>query len=194
MKREREKEEKAGTTFFNLDECVDILCLPVPSPYLVAKLLQLSKRIRFLVWRFLIEPAKGDYEWVDEFCEELWEHKNMGPFPPVPHDYAGYPLFVSPKIDNDRDSTSTYFIAKKLFGSVGSYLVTKRLATDNESPYDTIIEHEYYPLISRKRIFNWFIVARALSIRLDLIVQAQIKPILHSGGTILRTDNRLFIK
>lgn len=194
MKREIEEDTRAVTTFFNLDECIDILCLPVPSPCFVAKLLQLSKRIRFQLWKFLVEPEKGDYEWVHEFCHALWRHKNKRNCLPVPHDYAGYPLFVSPKFDNDRDCFTSYFVAKKLYGAISSYLVAKRVITENEPPYDVILEREHYQRMDRHRCFNWFIVARALNIRVDAIIQAQVKPIISSGGTIFCTDTELLIQ
>jgi hypothetical protein len=71
MKRQLEHTDE-GEAFFRHPDSVEILLLSVPSPTLVALLLQLSKETRRSVWDFLSNYHKCKYPFIDAFCEELW--------------------------------------------------------------------------------------------------------------------------
>lgn len=191
MKRERE--ETAVSIFFDLDECIEILCLPVPSPRFIAQLLQLSKRTRLLVWRFLINPEKGLHEWVEDFCHSLWQDTNKGPCKPIELDYAQYPVFVSPGLLPKEEET--YYVGQMVYKPKDMYLV----ADIFKCPDLPVTRYKYYMKrtirkhIPVGRVFNWFIVARALDIRCSRMIHQHTMNLLNVGGIVYMADNDLCI-
>lgn len=172
---------------------MDILCLPVPLPRFIAQLLQLSKRMRLLVWRFLINPENGRHEWTEDLCYSLWQDTNKGPCKPPDLDYAQYPIFVSPgRLPKEEE---TYYVCQVVRKTKGIYL----LADIFKCPDLPVTRYKHYMKrvvrrdIPAERVFNWFIVARALDIRCSRMIQQHTMNLLNVGGIVYMADNDLCI-
>lgn len=183
------------TTFFNLEECMDILCLPEPSPLFIAQLLQVSKRIRHLVWRFLINPEKGYFWWVRQFCALLWEIPKKGLGNAIPIDFVTCPVFISPKPEKGGEK-ETYYVAQQLDIQRGFYVRADVFDCDVSPPvpYKTYMARDTCMDVPKERVFRWFVVARALNIRFDKMIHKHDMNILNAGGFVYQGDRHLFIR
>lgn len=187
MKRDRD--DTAVTTFFELDECIDILCLHAPSPPCMAKLLQLSKRIRQLVWRFLIDPVKGGYGWTSHFCKGLLPF-NTPTINMAGEAVDGYPLFVCTRGTWDR---TMYYVAKMIDAGIQPSFVSIGLQF---KVYSTLCKRPI-PFLDRSTLecynkrLDWFFVARALNIRLDRMTTINTLAILNEGSAVFVKDEDL---
>lgn len=179
-----------GSKFFNLDESVECLC-SVPSPIVVSKLLQISKRTRRLVWNFLIEPKKGHFDWITYFCEELslfhpkrlkirTTYYNLHPcFIPDINKLYGDTFHVCQALINTRDYGYT-----DLLVSLPTYI--------NPEKKELFLHREIFKNSLMSDIFEWYIVACALNIRVDKIMLEE--NLSKKDGTIIVPhDGTLYI-
>lgn len=164
-----------GTSFFQLDEAIEILCCSTPSPLFIAILLQLSKLTRRYVWDFLIDPVKCQQVWYDVFCKELWEHREARPTTPCTY-FSLHPTFVI--ITEGNLSGERYHISKVLVPSklleltstmnvlIGGFYAHFPDATLSHPGWDNSSH------VSTITAFEWYFVACAFALRIDRMIMA----------------------
>lgn len=159
-----------SSDFFRNDDAVEILCSSNTSPPLIALLLQLSKKVRYKVWLFLIDHNKCTYLWHEEFCQELWkfsENRFSGAVT-----YANlHPVFVKPS-DSDKfiDDKERYYVGKVLVDLSISLFADVLIGSLYKYIPDTKNYHPGWEVsynVELSTVFEWYFVACALAINID---------------------------
>lgn len=148
MKRDR---DEAAIAFFQLEEAVGILLGAVPSAVLLARLLQLCKRVRRQAWDFLTDPNKWDVAWLSSLCRELYlyrEKRNQNTMAVL----AMHPVFM--------ETRNGYMLCRAMGDN------TLLLATVYQGKRD---DHRYpgwqiCAAADMNTAFRWCFVARALAL------------------------------
>ena len=175
-----------------MDECIEILCASVPSPPFIATLLQMSKRIRRLLWRFLIDPAKCDYDWTYTLCMNLAPHHTPS-FKMTAGIMDGYPLFMC-SLGKKTKTYKNYSVTKvsttgiKIYFSRCRAFCVDKTFCDN---YESAVDRESISSRRTMRYLDWFFVARALNINMDRLISQHTLNIINDGGIILDNDKDL---
>jgi hypothetical protein len=172
----------AATRFFELDECLDILLPAVADPLLVATLLQLSRALRYAVWRILGDPALCGRDWLLVFLQRLWKlvgsskevllydgQENLGAL--------NWPLFLAPC---RHDTEATFRLGRgghalfadddeeEEFGQEWDDTMWCLPIVAYVTPWDGDQAPIWWqPACCPRRYFQWHYVARALAENVD---------------------------
>lgn len=186
-----------GIVFFELEESVEVLCLSSPSPVLIAILIQLSKRTRRLVWNFLVNPEMGGFDWCIEFCAELYKYHEKRPRLPCTM-YNGHPNFAT--LDGTKYKPEFSYVINKtyIYDELGDG--EPAIYVDLMAALPIIYHNKNVNItreIIRKRpaveLFEWYFVACALNLRIDLgVANAGLDR--KKGTIIFPQDEMLFIE
>jgi len=171
-----------------------MLCRSLPSPSLVATLLQLSKRTRRMVWQFLSDPDRCTTEWCNAFSTQLWHYRDSRNTQTVTY-YSMHPTFFSP--------VGKYATAESY--KLGKILVDTPRACVEET--DVLVAGYYHCepdakcswpgwLLVKNAVtadfFEWYVVASALSLRMDRMV-VYVGHIRWDGMDIVPNDAALYM-
>jgi hypothetical protein len=156
MKRQLEQTDE-GDAFFRHPDSVEILLLSVPSPTLVALLLQLCKEMRRLVWDFLTVRQKCSDSFVIDFCRELWSHRERRV-----RQYDTMQLMHPVFYPGMMNGVEAYLFAKIDVDSILSPCQISQVETGMCLPQWMVgIEAK------NEDFFQWYFVAHALVLRFD---------------------------
>lgn len=180
---------QAGRDFFKLKESIEML-LVLPCPKLVAKLLQLSKTTRYLIWQFFVNYNMCKDKWLDLFLKNLWLYKNSSPRIPVETNNL-YPTFVIPG-DKRNMTPNKYYLCKMLHSKeilTINVLIGEFFLYFKESKI-SVPGWEMCNDIPTLELFEWYFIASALTIRLDkmIVLNASLRwerPILNKDINLL---------
>jgi hypothetical protein len=180
--------------FFKLKESIGLLCSSLASPAIIAKLIQLSKYVRYLVWNFLTDPDVCNRVWREEFYKELYKYR-----------------------DKRSKLELTYWNLHPIFAPFGGtfpydrYYVSNILISGNPLPdnkidllmgcYVTCIEGgavsypswRYIKNIPAENCFHWYFVTQALTFNMNRMILHNSKTRWWAKEHIVSNDNELFI-
>ena len=161
--------------FFRWDESAEMLLASNPCPVLVARLLRLSRRVRNLVWRFLSGHADAEgLDWVNQFARNMADLLDRDGLPRVISDqvYAMHPIFVSPKVPVVVPLLLCRIVlAFTPDGACNAGIMCMTTRTpDKSQPHKRHYLWNAHQMFESDRYFDWYIVARAISIRFDKLI------------------------
>lgn len=181
-----------GKVFFQLEESIEILCRSSPDAKWIATLLRLSKKTRRQVWDYLTDPGKCSQEWCDNLCASLWQYREKHPTYPISY-RSLHPAFIP----RARDfTTERYYLARLILkGNELQRRVDVLLGgffSHGDNPKCSHPSWECAPNIETKTLFEWYIVAHALAIRMDTMIMSNARE-LRDGIPVFPNDTTLYL-
>jgi hypothetical protein len=191
MKREHEQEEAASlrAQFFSLDNAVSALCDGELTPLLVAKLLQLSRRVRRLVWDYFSSPERYavDVFWAEKFGRALLPYRESHRVIGTMMVWNMYPAFVPHEDGMSVVSFVTQPLAdpdKLMALRPGFYNRDGDPACKKGFPgYDCGVCH-------KRDLFVWYIVADAMICAFDTMIAVNHRRKWDEAGGIATVHDR----
>jgi hypothetical protein len=158
-----------------------MLLVSNPCPVLLGRLLRLSRRVRNLVWRFLSGHADAEgVEWVNQLSRTMANLLDREKLPLTLPDRARImdPVFVWPPVI--MIDTVPLRLCRIAFTRVsnndrrpyGGVIGTTTHTPDKSHPHRCHYVWNAYLTTEDDRYFDWYIVARAISIRFDKLILA----------------------
>lgn len=182
----------SGKRFFQLDESIEILCRSSPDAKWIATLLQLSKKTRRQIWDYLTDPNKCLQAWCDELCTSLWQYRENQPTYPVSY-CSLHPVFI-PRARNFTEER--YYLARVIIkGNEISQKIDVLIGgffSHGDNPKFSHPSWECAPNIETMTLFEWYIVAHALAIRMDTMIMSNAKE-LRDGVPVFPNDTTLYL-